>query len=139
MAKRWQQEHPGEERCFEALQIHSPKLPEQDNLCDCGLFVCAFTEFFLEAMPPALNLGAVYTLGEQFEEDGCDLWESPKPPMTEVIDLTLTENIAISDVGIVHVPRIFYPGFLTPYWFPFENAGTAVGDFSYGAHTHGGK
>jgi hypothetical protein len=41
----------------------------QDNHCDCGLFVLTYLEYFVHAMPPALNREVVEKAGFKKEPD----------------------------------------------------------------------
>lgn len=81
---------------FSACKYTRPLVPRQDNHCDCGLFVCASVEYFVFRLPPSLNEEAVKELANRYTKDGIDLWEG-------------------SEEG-------FYPGFLTPHWYPPSNA-----------------
>jgi hypothetical protein len=92
-----------------------PAVPRQDNSCDCGLFVCAYAEFFAAAAPPALSLAAVEALGLGPKgrrargggaggDDCVDLWERGELPPA-------------------HADYRPYPGFLTLRWFEPANAG----------------
>ncbi len=49
MPHRWAAQHPGAERRFDrdTLPYQRVRVPQQDNHCDCGLFVLAHIEFFL--------------------------------------------------------------------------------------------
>jgi hypothetical protein len=92
-----------------------PMVPRQDNSCDCGLFVCAYAEFFAAAAPRALSLAAVEALGPKGRrargggggatagDDCVDLWERGEVP--------------------AGYPS-YYPGFLTLRWFEPANAGS---------------
>lgn len=83
-------------RGFFNVCYRRPQVPRQDNHCDCGLFVCASVEYFVSRLPPSLNAEAVTVLQKNYAKDGIDLWEG-------------------SEEG-------FYPGFLTPHWYPPSNA-----------------
>lgn len=96
--KQWAAEHPEDaERSFKGMMHKKCLVPSQDNHCDCGLFVCAYVEYFTSALPQALNLPAVTRLTKEYTNDGIDLWD-----------------------GGVYVDgeAKSYPGFLTKYWFP---------------------
>ena len=90
------------ERAFTRFNHTKMPVPKQDNHCDCGLFVCAFVEFFIAALPKALNTRALQTVKERFNKDGIDLWEGTMHGETE--------------------DPAWYPGFLTKWWFKHENA-----------------
>ena len=97
--KLWTAAHSNEdgssvERTFKGMKCIRPIVPIQDNHCDCGLFVCAFVEYFVAALPPALSYAAVDALRTK-RTDGVDLWEGSST---------------------------CYPGFLTQNWFKSENA-----------------
>jgi len=125
--QRWAAEHSNEEdgapaaiRSFKSLTIISPKVPSQDHYCDCGLFVCAFVDFFAEAMPPALNLSALEELGKEFDRDGRDLWE----PSSMEFEEPKSKKYQ------------YYPGFLTQCWFPAANASRLRWEMSRMVLTH---
>jgi hypothetical protein len=131
---QWAASHPDRTRTFSAAEIphRRPPVPRQDNHCDCGLFVLAYSDFFCcggggsaaaagkeegrerggaagvsgatgSGPPPALNAAAVETLRRKHKVDGIDLWEGP--PET-----------AGRPGGC------WYPGLLTQHWFPPSNA-----------------
>jgi hypothetical protein len=67
---RWAQEHPGQERVFSQATMPFLRcdVPQQDNHCDCGLFVLSHIEFFihgalameeLQGAPLAINFKKV--------------------------------------------------------------------------------
>lgn len=107
--KMWAAANPTEAargRSFKEMKAPSVQVPSQDNHCDCGLFVCAFADFFLEAMPPGLSIAAVDKLYKDYSRDGRDLYEPACG--TEGTDGTA-------------VVKGYYPGFLTQHWFPVAN------------------
>ncbi len=70
MPARWAREHPGSERVFttRTMPFQRCDVPQQDNHCDCGLFVLAHIEFFiygglameqLRGQPLAINFSQV--------------------------------------------------------------------------------
>jgi hypothetical protein len=44
-------------------------IPVQDNHCDCGLFVLTYLEYFVHALPPALNKEVVEKAGKKTQPD----------------------------------------------------------------------
>lgn len=50
---------PSEARAARAFGLPCTKvrLPQQDNHCDCGLFVLAYVDFFVAGLPPRVRLG----------------------------------------------------------------------------------
>jgi hypothetical protein len=77
--RAWADAHPGAPpRAFSAANLRAikPAVPAQTNHCDCGLFVCAYVEFFTAALPPALNHAAVTALRRGYARDGRELWEA---------------------------------------------------------------
>lgn len=137
--RRWADAHPGEERVFTKLTIpHArPAVPSQTNHCDCGLFLCAYAELFVHALPPALNIAAVETLKTRYARDNLDLWEQPPSSggaagghATEAapeqlgsgeIDLQQDAAPAAGEASGGDAPT-YWPALLTPRWFPPENA-----------------
>jgi Ulp1 family protease len=93
-------------RLFGGMEKTKMPVPKQDNHCDCGLFVCAFVEFFTASLPKALNVSALHVLKKNYHEDGIDLWEGSMRRGGS----TGEEEPA------------WYPGFLTKHWFKHENA-----------------
>ncbi len=96
---------PIPQRSFTGIQAMKMNVPKQDNHCDCGLFVCAFVEFFIAALPKALNVPALSALKKQYVKDGIDLWEG-----------------TMRSGGDGEGQPAHYPGFLTKQWFKYENA-----------------
>ena len=62
-------------RSFEVMPHARPKVPLQDNHCDCGLFLCAFAEFFSAALPPYVCADALSSLSADYQKTGVDLFE----------------------------------------------------------------
>jgi Ulp1 family protease len=100
-------------RFFTGVQSTKMNVPRQDNHCDCGLFVCAFVEFFTAALPKSLNTSALTALRTKYHKDALDLWEGTMRPGGG----TTTEK---------HLEKeeepAWYPGFLTKFWFKHANA-----------------
>ena len=94
VAASWAASHPNQTLHFSTMKYKRPKVPDQDNYCDCGLFLCSYVEFFTAAMPPSLNYAAIEKLSKRYHLDGVDVWE-----------------------GSEHC----YPGFLTKQWFEVTN------------------
>lgn len=109
-SQKWRQENgPGEFRdfgnpsVFPHLRVGS--VPQQDNHCDCGLFLCTYVEYFTFSPPPALNKAALEAIqpkrktGRAGSSDGAvkDLWAGQD--------------------------SVWYPYFMRRQWFPSSNAG----------------
>ena len=55
---RWAAIHPGVPRVFDSHTVAVNKvsnLPKQANLCDCGLFVLTYIEFFCACLPDTIT------------------------------------------------------------------------------------
>jgi hypothetical protein len=55
---RWAAGRGGEDakRSFNAMPAAKPKLPQQDNHCDCGLFLLAYLAYFVAGLPARVAL-----------------------------------------------------------------------------------
>uniref|UniRef100_A0A1D2ABL5 Ubiquitin-like protease family profile domain-containing protein n=1 Tax=Auxenochlorella protothecoides TaxID=3075 RepID=A0A1D2ABL5_AUXPR len=72
------------------------KVVKQDNFCDCGLFLCAYAEYFARYLPPYIHAREAYEVAYEYKKTNRDLFEG--------------------------TPAC-YPGRLTEHWFRPENAG----------------
>lgn len=53
----------GRQEVWASYTLH--QLPQQDNHCDCGLFLLAYTEFFCHAAPHAITTAALDALAKR--------------------------------------------------------------------------
>ena len=108
-------------RSFKRMKSIKADVPRQENHCDCGLFVCAFVEYFLATLPPSLNHAAIQATSSRpssrYRRDDRDLWESRDHPGR-------ASTSAAQSAGLP------YPGFLTRHWFRSENASLLRWTFS---------
>ncbi|KFM26204.1 putative ubiquitin-like-specific protease 2A [Auxenochlorella protothecoides] len=72
------------------------RVVKQDNFCDCGLFLCAYAEYFARYLPPYIHAREAYEVAYEYKKTNRDLFEG--------------------------TPAC-YPGRLTEHWFRPENAG----------------
>eukprot|EP00803_Ostreobium_quekettii_P010268 evm.model.scf_2009.1 EVM.evm.TU.scf_2009.1 scf_2009:9898-23560(-) len=52
----WLKKHPGSGNPLVEFRIKRVDVPQQDNHCDCGLFLLMYTEYFMHAAPRAINV-----------------------------------------------------------------------------------
>ncbi|KAK9814889.1 hypothetical protein WJX73_001421 [Symbiochloris irregularis] len=68
VAKQWQAANPGASFKFSDKTVQAHKvmpLPQQDNYCDCGLFLLTYAEFFLSHAPPTISIKSLSALRDR--------------------------------------------------------------------------